>query len=140
MNTAAEILSLFDSLGVTIRINERGDLAVRPADRVTPDMARRVKAVEPDMRRLLLERDAEMRKPPSAHEPNSGLIEAYFRPTVELVWPQPRDKVVPADPKFPACPDCHVARYWISHTGKVVCGKCGQVRFILAAIEYHPVN
>jgi|GEM_PF-4239407 len=66
-----------------------------------------------------------------------GVVEATFRPTVELIYPQPGPAIRPVKPEFPRCPECDVARYWIAPTGKVVCGSCGQVRFILAAIEYH---
>ncbi len=59
---------------------------------------------------------------------------------VELVFVEPREKVTPVSPDFPPCPDCESARYWISNLGKVVCGKCGETRFMLASISYHPVN
>ena len=135
MNTAAEILSLFDSLGVTIRINERGNLAVRPTDRVTPDMARRVKAVEPDMRRLLRQRDAEPLGILSRSiEMPDRVIEATFGPATARVREQP------INPAFPPCPDCKTARYWITPSGKVVCSKCGEVCFLLTSITYHAVN
>jgi len=141
MNTAAEILRFLDSLGVTIRVNERGNLAVRPTDRVTPEMARHVKEVEPDIRRLLRERDTERAsETPAPHEPAQRIVEAYFQPTVELIFPEARCKVMAKNPEFPSCPKCGQARYWISPSGKVSCGECGEVRFILAAIEYHPVN
>jgi hypothetical protein len=55
---------------------------------------------------------------------------------VELRHTLPGEKVVPIDPKFPPCPACHIARYWIAPTGKVVCGKCGLVRFTLTKIEF----
>jgi len=70
----------------------------------------------------------------------SKVVEARFRPTVELVYPQPGPAIRPVNPEFPRCPECNVARYWIAPTGKVICGSCGQVRFILAAIEYHSVQ
>ncbi len=67
-----------------------------------------------------------------------AVIEATLRPT--LPWPDLLAAVRPQNPEFPACPGCHHPRYWISPRGKVVCGKCGEVRFVLVAIQYHPVN
>jgi hypothetical protein len=59
---------------------------------------------------------------------------------VELVFVEPREKVTPLRPEFPPCPSCSSARYWITAGGKVVCGTCGVVRFMLAAISYHPIS
>jgi hypothetical protein len=59
---------------------------------------------------------------------------------VEMIFIEPREKVTPINPKFPCCPACAFSRYWISSSGKVVCGKCGETRFILASISYHVVN
>ncbi|HKN11755.1 MAG TPA: hypothetical protein VJX68_01035 [Candidatus Binatus sp.] len=67
-----------------------------------------------------------------------AVIEATLRPT--MPWPELLSAVKPLNPEFPACPECHRARYWISPRGKVVCGKCGEVRFVLVAIQYHPVS
>jgi len=58
-------------------------------------------------------------------------------PGVELVYSRTGSAIRPVNPKFPQCPECGVARYWITPTGKVVCGSCGQVRLVLTAIEYH---
>ena len=75
-------------------------------------------------------------------EPCTGaIVEATLRPTIP--WPELLATVKPANPGFPPCPECHQARYWISPKGKVVCGsrKCaGAVRFLLTAIEFHPVQ
>jgi ribosomal protein L37AE/L43A len=70
----------------------------------------------------------------------SKVVEATFRPTVELVYPQPGPAIRPTKPEFPRCPECDVARYWIAPTGKVICGSCGKVRLIITAIEYHSVQ
>jgi ribosomal protein L37AE/L43A len=70
----------------------------------------------------------------------SGIVEARFRPTVELVYPQPGPTIRPTNPEFPRCPECDVARYWIAPTGKVICGSCGKVRLVITAIEYHSVQ
>jgi len=70
---------------------------------------------------------------------STRILEARFRPTVELVHPEVREKVTPVNPEFPLCPECRTKRYWVSAGGKVVCGKCGKVRFLLAAIEFHAV-
>ena len=59
---------------------------------------------------------------------------------VELVYVEPREKVTPISPEFPPCPACKSARYWISSLGKVVCGSCGNTRFMLVSISYHLVN
>jgi len=77
---------------------------------------------------------------PSRATRHSGpIIEATLRPTT-AAWPELLAAVKPQNPEFPACPECHQARYWISPRGKVVCGKCGAVRFLLIAIQYHPVS
>ena len=70
----------------------------------------------------------------------SKVVEATFRPTVELVYPQPGPAIRPTNPEFPRCPECDVARYWIAPTGKVICDSCGKVRLIITAIEYHSVQ
>ena len=61
---------------------------------------------------------------------------------VELIYVEPQPKVTPANPEFPPCRKCGTRRYWITASGKVVCGGrgCGEVCYILASIEYHPVN
>jgi len=74
--------------------------------------------------------------PPSAPEDRTN----HTIDVVELVFVEPREKVTPISPDFPPCPDCASTRYWISNFGKVVCGKCGETRFILASISYHAVN
>jgi hypothetical protein len=61
-------------------------------------------------------------------------------PGVELAYPEQGPAVRPLNPEFPPCPECRIARYWIAPTGKVVCGACGQTRFILTAIEYHALQ
>ncbi len=68
-----------------------------------------------------------------------SLIEATFRPTMELATPEPR-KTATTNRCFPECPGCHKTRYWIGTSGKVICSSCGDVRFVMASIEYHPVN
>jgi len=95
-----------------------------------------------------------------SEESNSGQVEAKAAPVeaanvelapsvpghsisgraVELIFIEPRDLVAPVDPKFPPCPSCGCARYWIASSGKVICGVCGETRFILASISYHAVN
>lgn len=68
----------------------------------------------------------------------TAVLEATLRPA--MPWPDLLAAVKPQNPEFPPCPDCRQARYWISQRGKVVCGKCGEVRFVLVAIQYHPVS
>ena len=60
---------------------------------------------------------------------------------VELIYVEPQPKVTPADPRFPPCRWCGSRRYWITATGKVVCSRpsCGEVCYILASIEFHPI-
>ena len=70
---------------------------------------------------------------PAAPEP-TRIIEATFLPA------NANDPERPINPEFPVCPDCKMARYWIAPSGKVVCGKCGQTRFLLTSIAYHVVN
>jgi len=65
----------------------------------------------------------------------SGVVElTYVEPH------QPREMVKPVDPQFPACRKCRSRRFWIAASGKVVCGNCGEVCYILAKIEFHPIN
>jgi len=61
---------------------------------------------------------------------------------VELIYVEPQPKVTPVSPDFPPCRKCGARRYWITVSGKVVCGGrgCGEVCYILASIEYRPVN
>jgi hypothetical protein len=87
------------------------------------------------------ERDTPMNKCPNPDLENraSGtVIEVTLRPAIP--WPELLAAVKPQNPEFPLCPDCDQARYWISPRGKVVCGKCGEVRFVLVAIQCHPVS
>ncbi len=60
---------------------------------------------------------------------------------VELIYVEPQPKVTPVDPRFPPCRRCGSRRFWITATGKVVCGRpgCGEVCYILASIEFHPI-
>lgn len=67
-----------------------------------------------------------------------AILEARFRPVIERIWPRLGERT--ASSAFPACPECHIARYWIAHTGKVTCGTCGEVRFVLASMAYHPLQ
>lgn len=69
---------------------------------------------------------------------SGAVIEATLRST--MPWPDLLAAVKPQNPEFSACPDCRQARYCISPRGRVVCGKCGEVRFVVVAIRYHPVS
>jgi hypothetical protein len=65
---------------------------------------------------------------------------AFTTPVVvELIYVEPQPKVTPVDPRFPPCRTCGKRRYWITASGKVVCGGCGEVCYILASIEFHPI-
>jgi len=75
--------------------------------------------------------------------PDPELLEAVE--AVEGVFPRAqllriqRSDVQPKNPAFPPCPKCATGRYWIAPTGKVVCGFCGQVRFVLTSIQYRKI-
>jgi hypothetical protein len=133
VNTAAEVLKLFDSLGVTIRVNARGKLAVRPADRVTAEIARQVKAVEPAIRQLLQERAAEQRYGALSASETDRVVEATFISAVTPIRAQPATE-------FPVCPCCKVGHYWLESNGRVICRECRIIRFVVTAIQSHPVN
>jgi hypothetical protein len=73
---------------------------------------------------------------------NSEVLAPASPVAVELVYVEPQPKVTPVSPEFPPCRKCGARRYWITDSGKVVCGGrgCGEVCYILAAISYHPIN
>ena len=64
-------------------------------------------------------------------------VEGVF-PGAQLLRIQ-RSDAQPKNPAFPPCSQCATARYWITPTGKVVCGSCGQVRFVLTSIQYRKI-
>ena len=68
----------------------------------------------------------------------NGESEHLIEATFSAVTTTDRDREVRSE--FPPCPQCKIARYWITPGGKVVCGKCGEVRFLLTSIVYHAVN
>jgi hypothetical protein len=79
---------------------------------------------------------------PEVTKSTPTMVEATFRPTVELGEPQQGPKVIRLNPQFPPCPKCGAVRYWISR-GNVMCGSrtCySAVRFILTSIEFYPVH
>lgn len=69
------------------------------------------------------------------HAPASPVV-------VELIYVEPQPKVIPVSPEFPPCRKCGARRFWIADSGKVVCSGrgCGEVCYILASIEYHPIS
>jgi hypothetical protein len=69
-----------------------------------------------------------------------GIVEAQFKPVVELIYSEPRAAVPAVDLAFPPCPSCKTKRYWITATGKVVCWSCGLARFVLINVEFYPVS
>ncbi len=50
---AIEILEVLDSLGVSVRINERDKLTLNPKSLVTPELAAQCQLAEPQLRRLV---------------------------------------------------------------------------------------
>lgn len=60
---------------------------------------------------------------------------------VEVIYVEPGPRVTPVSPEFPPCRKCGARRFWIADSGKVVCGGrgCGEVNYILAHIEFHPI-
>jgi hypothetical protein len=42
--------------------------------------------------------------------------------------------------EFPICSRCKVRRYWLGTQGKVVCSKCGIVRFEIIAMEFRTIQ
>jgi len=42
--------------------------------------------------------------------------------------------------EFPLCPTCESRRYWLGTEGKVVCSRCGQVRFEIIAMEFKAIQ
>lgn len=83
-------------------------------------------------------RDAQSRAPTSTTVPSAPASPV----AVELVYVEPQPKVTPVSPEFPPCRKCGARRYWITASGKVVCGGrgCGEVCYILGSISYHPIN
>jgi hypothetical protein len=98
-------------------------LMVEPASRLSDADRAAIRQSKSDLLRILLEKKAP-----------GHVIEAIF----SVVTTTSRDEAV--NREFPACADCKIARYWICPDGKVVCGKCGTVRFQLTNIAYQAVN
>jgi hypothetical protein len=153
--SASEIVRKFNQLGIRLFLGRDGNLRARPLpprDALSDELRellRFLRKREREVVQLLSERpemsstsqdvgSAEMSSTPEM--PKSGVVEATFRPTVELVYPQPGPAIRPTKPEFPRCPECDVARYWIAPTGKVICGSCGKVRLIITAVEYHAIQ
>jgi len=153
--TAREIVWGFNRLGIRLYLGRDGNLRARPLP--PPDaipnelreLLRFLRKREREVVQLLSERpdmSNVSRDVDSADVLNAldmskpGVVEARFRPTVELVYPQPGPAIRPTNPEFPRCPECDVARYWIAPTGKVVCGSCGKVRLVITAVEYYAIQ
>jgi hypothetical protein len=113
-------------------LRERGILLISDGDKLIAESASRlsdadraaIRQSKSDLLRILL-------KGKKAPE---HVIEAIF----SIVTATSRDVAV--NQEFTACPDCKIARYWITANGKVVCGKCGTVRFQLTNIAYQAAN
>jgi hypothetical protein len=116
---------LSDLLSRGISLIPNGEkLTAEPASRLSDADRAAIRQSKPDLLRILSKNI----------ETPEHVIEATF----SAVTATGRDRANTAE--FPACPDCKMARYWITPGGKVVCGKCGQVRFLLTNIAYHAVN
>jgi len=118
--TAAQVLDELRGRGIRIERRPAGKLWLTPASAAYPALRELVLACKDELLALL--------------SPPAPVV-------VELIWIEPQPKVTPVSPKFPPCRKCGTRRYWISDSGKVVCGGrgCGEVNFLLASIEYHPI-
>jgi hypothetical protein len=119
--TVIQILDELRSRGVRVEPRPHGKLWLTPARAVDSVLLEKVRAAKPALLQIL------------APEPER-VIEATF----SAVTATGRDRAINGE--FPPCPNCKMARYWITPGGKVVCGKCGEVRFLLTNIAYHAVN
>ena len=43
-------------------------------------------------------------------------------------------------PELPECPTCQQRRYWLTRQGRVVCSVCGEARFTITHLEFHPLS
>jgi len=142
---AREIIEGYSRFGLRLSVHN-GRLQIDPKPLPPPEtappelrhLARLFKQHREEVIQLLQSERPDMSNTPDMSK--SGVVEATFRPTVELVYPEPGPAIRPVNPEFPRCPECGTARYWITPTGKVVCGSCGQVRLVLTAIEYHALQ
>lgn len=116
------LLSNFRTRGITLIPNGE-KLTAEPASRLSDADRAAIRESKRDLLRLL-----------SQSEAPEPVIEATFRAAKATIAEQL------INPEFPGCPECKMARYWIAPSGKVVCGKCGQTRFLLTSITYHVVN
>lgn len=117
------LLSDFRSRGIALIPNgER--LTAEPASRLSDADRAAIRQSKTELLRIL---SRSIEKP-------ERVIEATFSAATAGV------REPPINPAFPPCSDCKTARYWITPTGKVVCGKCGEVRFLLTSITYHAVH
>jgi TubC N-terminal docking domain len=120
---AYTLLSDFRSRGIALIPNGE-KLTVEAASRLSDADRAAIRESKPELLRILSQ----------SIEMPERVIEATFSAANAHVREQP------INPEFPACPDCKMARYWIAPSGKVVCGKCGETRFLLTSITYHAVN
>jgi len=118
---AHALLSDFRGRGIALVPN--GDkITVSPADRLTDDDRAVLRAYKRDLLRIL----TETHPAPAA---------------VEVIYVEPGPRVTPVSPEFPPCRKCGARRFWITDSGKVVCGGrgCGETCYILASISYHAI-
>jgi hypothetical protein len=117
------LLSDFRSRGIAL-IPSGEKLTAEPASRLSDADRTAIRETKKELLRILSQKI----------ETPERVIEATFSAATAQI------REPPINPEFPACPDCKMARYWIAPTGKVVCGKCGETRFLLTSIAYHAVN
>lgn len=136
--------------GFSLAVRDDEQIVVRPVSRLTEGDCAAIRQCKPELLALLSV--ASNASPPPAIErakqiareteaAGLNLVEcATSVGAVELIYVAPREKVVPVNTAFPPCPACNSSRYWISDSGKVVCGSCGETRFVLSSIEFHPIS
>jgi hypothetical protein len=120
---ALELLSDLRNRGIQV-YREGEELIVRPRSLLSDQDREAIRQSKSELLSLL-----------------SSLVVPTSPVVVEFVYVEPQPKVTPISPKFPPCRRCGARRFWIADSGKVVCGgrNCGEVCYILASIEYHPI-
>jgi len=122
--TAQMLLTDFRSRGISIAPDgER--LVVEPTSRLTDKDREAIKTLKRDLLAALT--------------PRPEILEVAMRavPDTTFLYRGARD-IAPME--FPLCPQCQSRRYWLATEGKVVCSKCGVVRFEIVAMEFRSIQ
>jgi hypothetical protein len=77
-------------------------------------------------------------EPPSEPVKRPEIVEATFRATDTIFLYQGAKDIAPME--FPLCLSCQSRRYWLGTEGKVVCSRCGNVRFEIIAMEFKAIQ